>query len=171
MRPSAPTRNFARRRLFRFEPADRRPAMNTRSGPGSCSATGPGSEAAVEREIARLEAQPVELPGRRRQQGGLVREADLRRRGQDQAAGAAARVLAQLGDLHDIAELGRLAQLALADRARVGVGEGHEPVGDLLARDTLADLPGHLLGALDELLEPPRGCELGLRAAAASPLT
>lgn len=46
---------------------------------------------------------------------------------------AAAGVLAGLSDLHDGAELGRLAQLALADRAGVGMCHRDEPVGDLLA--------------------------------------
>ncbi len=129
-----------------------------------------GSEAAVERQVARAQAQPVEQAGGGREQVGLVGGADRGGDGQDEAAGAAAGVLAQLGDLRDVAELGRLAQLALADRPGVGVGEGDEPVGDLLAGDALEDLAADLLGALGQFVESVGGGELGLRAAAASAL-
>jgi hypothetical protein len=66
-------------------------------------------------------------------------------------------VLGDLGELDDVAKLGRLAQLALADRARVGVGQRHQPVGDLLPRQPLCDL----LGPIGQALQPPRGRELG----------
>ena len=42
-----------------------------------------------------------------------------------------------------------------------------QPVGDLLARQSLADLARDLLGAVGQLLEPPRGGELGPGAATA----
>jgi hypothetical protein len=54
--------------------------------------------------------------------------------------------------LGDVAELGRFAELALADWAHVGVCERDEPVGDLLAGDAAADLLGDLGAAVGELL-------------------
>ncbi len=132
---------------------------------------GAWEEPTVKREVAGLEAQRVDLLGGRREKVGLVGRPDLRRGGQDQAPGAAAGVLAQLGDLHDVAKLGRRPELSLADRARVGIGEGDEAVGDLLAGDALADLAAHLLGALGQLVETAGSLELGLRAAAPRALT
>src|SRR4051812_24997885 len=49
---------------------------------------------------------------------------------------AAARVLGHFGDLGDVAELGRLAQL----RPRVEVADGNQPVGDLQLPSAAADL-------------------------------
>jgi hypothetical protein len=48
------------------------------------------------------------------------------------AAGAATGVGGDLSDLHHIAELVGLAELALADRTGVRVTHRHQPVGDLL---------------------------------------
>ena len=64
MRPSMPTRNCARRRLVRREPARLAAGDETRSGSGRCSATPAGEEAAVERELARAQVQAVQLGGR-----------------------------------------------------------------------------------------------------------
>jgi hypothetical protein len=47
-------------------------------------------------------------------------------------AGAAADVGGDLCELGDVAELVGLAELALADRASVRVGQRHQPVADLL---------------------------------------
>src|SRR4029450_12802941 len=90
---------------------------------------------------------------------------------QQTAARAAAGVLGDLGELEDVAELGRRAQLALADWARVGIEQRHQPVGDLLAGQALVDLARDLLGAIDELVETARGGQLGPGTAAARPLT
>lgn len=79
-----------------------------------------GKEAAVERELAWPELERVELRGRLGQEVGLVQRADPARGGDGQPAGAAAGVLAELGELDDIAELGRRPQLALADRTGMG---------------------------------------------------
>ena len=159
MRPSMPTRNLARRRLVRREPADWRPAMKTRSGRGRSRRRRRGRS----RRRARARAgagQAVQLGGRAGQQVGLVGRADLGGGGDDQAARAAAGVLAQLGELDDVAELGRRAQLALADRPGVGIGHGDQPVGDLLARQPLTDLARDLAGALGQLLQTPAAASL-----------
>ena len=79
-----------------------------------------------------------------------------RSRRQDQPARAAPGVLGHLGQLRHVPELVRLAELALADRSRVRVGERDEPVFDRLARHALLDLPGDLLAAVGQLLEPRR---------------
>src|SRR5215207_4966157 len=101
-------------------------------------------EAAVEREFARFELESRELGRSDREQVGLVERADLAGDRNDQAACAAPRVLADLGELDHVAELGRRPELALADRPGVGIGHRNEPVGDLLAGKALTDLPGHL---------------------------
>ena len=80
----------------------------------------------------------------------LVGGADLAGGGQDQAAGAAARVLTELGELHDVAELGRGPELAFADRPCVGVADRDQPVFDRLARETQGDLRADLLGQLGQ---------------------
>jgi len=73
-----------------------------------------------------------------------------------------------LGDLHHIAELVGLAELALADRAGIGVGQGHQPVGDRFAPRPLLDLGGDALAMVGQLRKPPRGTKLGLGAATPS---
>src|SRR5215211_343166 len=103
------------------------------AGVGKRVADGAGIEAGVQRNVARAELEPLELGGCLGQQRVFFGIADRCRRGQDQAACAAARVLGDLGDLKDVAELVRDAELAAADRACVGVGERHEPIGDRLA--------------------------------------
>src|SRR4051794_25075222 len=90
-------------------------------GRGQVRADGAWGEAAVERDLSRPQVELAQSLAGRRQQLRLVERTDAGAGRQDQAAGAAARVLAELGELHDVAELGRLAQLAFADRARVGV--------------------------------------------------
>jgi hypothetical protein len=57
-------------------------------------------------------------------------------------AGALLGVLGHLADLRDEAELGRPAELALADRPGVGVGQRHQPVADLQAARAAVDLVG-----------------------------
>jgi len=109
-----------------------------------------GREAAVDGDVLGSDAEPLEFGAGGRQQVGLIRRADRRGRGEDEPARAAARVLGQLGELEDVAELGRRTQLALADRPRIGIADRDEPIDDLLARETLADLPRDLAGALGE---------------------
>jgi hypothetical protein len=77
-------------------------------------------EAAVERDLARSEPQPVEFPRGCGQQLTFVRRADLAGGRQDQPARTAARIGRQLGELKDVSELVALAELPLADRPRVG---------------------------------------------------
>ena len=72
--------------------------------------------------------------------------------GQDQPARAAPGVLGHLRDLRHVPKLVRLAELALADRPGVRIGQRHDPVLDRLARDALPDLPGDLLAAVRQLL-------------------
>jgi hypothetical protein len=81
------------------------------------------------------------------------------------AAGAATGVGGDLSDLHHIAELVGLAQLALADRASVRVGQRHQPVSDLLATGSLLDLGDDALATVSELLQLLSGAQLGPGAA------
>jgi len=80
-------------------------------------------EAAVQRDLAWCEPEPREFADGLWQQGVLDRVARQRRRRQDQAACAAFGVRRDFGDLRDVAELGRLAELALANRPGIGIGE------------------------------------------------
>jgi hypothetical protein len=75
-------------------------------------------------------------------------------------------VLGQLGQLEDVTELGRRPELALADRPRLGVGDRHQPIGDLLAGQPLGDLTRDLLGQIGQLVQALGGAPLGLGAAA-----
>ena len=151
MRPSIPTRNLARRRSVRREPADWRPATKTRLGSGSVLATPSGkkppSSASSRGRRFRRSSSAAVLGSR---SGSLGEPIWL-------AAGtirprAPRRVFSQqLGELDDVAELGRRAQLALADRPGVGIGHGDQPVGDLLARQPLTDLACDDAGAVGQL--------------------
>ena len=88
--------------------------------------------------------------------------------GEDEPAGALAGVLGHLADLRDVPELGRFAELALADRPGVGVGDRHQPVGDLQPADATIDLLGDLAAAVGELLAAcSAALQLRLGAAAA----
>ena len=170
MRPSQPTLNFARRRLVLRDPGACFPAMNSRSGLGMCSATGPGWKPPSSAISRGRDVELVQPPAGRWEQAGLVRRPDLGGQREDQAAGAATGVLAQLGDLHHGSELRRLAQLALADWAGVGVAHRDEAVGDLLASQALGDLLADLRGPLSDPLDPLGRLELRLGAAAPSAL-
>ena len=70
-------------------------------GVGQVLGDADGEEAAVERDLAWAQVQALEFGGGGGQQVGLVGRADLAGGGDDQAAGAAAGVLAQLGELDD----------------------------------------------------------------------
>src|SRR5512133_2505442 len=114
---------------------------------------GTRSEAAIQGDLPRSDVEFAQtLPGVG-QQLVLVAIADLAGQREDQAAGAAAGVLAQLGDLDDGAELVRLAQLALADRPRIGVAHRDQPVGDRLSGHAPGDLLADLVGALGNRLD------------------
>ena len=76
-------------------------------------------------------------------------------------------VLGYLGQLADQPELVRVAQLALADRPGVRIEQRHDPVGDRLARDTLAGLPGDLLAPIRPLLQAGGGLQPRASAAPA----
>jgi len=80
-----------------------------------------------------LKAEEVQLGGGLGQQAVLARIAGCTGCRQQIAAGAAAGVGGDLGELHHIAELVGLAQLALADRAGIPVGQRHQPVSDPFA--------------------------------------
>src|SRR3954467_2654343 len=108
MRPSQPTRYFARRRSV-WRGAGR--GGGGGGGAGGLSAGDehalgvgqrgggrPGIEAAVQRDIARCDAEPVELAGGRGQQRVFAWVAELGSGGEQQAAGAAAGVLGDLGE-------------------------------------------------------------------------
>ena len=83
----------------------------------------------------------------------LARVARRRRRREEEAARPRLRARRHLRELLDVAELGRLAELALADRACVRVEERDEPVSDRLAGQPLRDLLDDLLAALDQRLQ------------------
>jgi DDE superfamily endonuclease len=96
-------------------------------GVGEVLVGGLDRKAAIERDLARAQTEAFELGRGLRQQLALVRGADLAGGRQNQPARTATRVGRELGELEDVAELVALAELALADRARVRVGE-REPV-------------------------------------------
>ena len=124
-------------------------------------------EAAVADDLAGPDPGAVEFCCGLGQQPVLGRVARRVAGGQDEPARALARVLGHLADLRDIAELGRLAELALADRAGVGVGDRHQPVGDLQTAGATVDLLGDLAATRGELLELGGGAQLALGAGAA----
>src|SRR3954462_10167282 len=135
---------------------------------GQVRADGAGLEAAVEGDLAWAQLEVFESLAGGWQELGLVERADAGAGGEGQAAGAAARVLAQLAELHDVAELGRLVELALADRSRVGVADRDQPVADRLARQPQPDLGAHPGGQLAQALQPLGRPRLWAHAAAAS---
>jgi hypothetical protein len=104
----------------------------------------------VQRDLARPEAEIGQALADLFEELVFVGRSDRGRERNDQAVGAAASVRTQLGDLHRGAELGRVAQLALADRASVGIAHRHEPVGDFLAAYAVRDLLADLRRALGE---------------------
>ena len=140
--------------------------MNTRRG-AACRERGAGRsglKSAVERDLPRSDPEPVSsatVPGSSVFSPGLP-ICDGRR--QDQPARAALGVLGHLRDLRDVPELVRLAELALADRPCVRVGERHDPVLDRLPRDPQLDLPGDLLAAVGELLQRAAALSFARRA-------
>jgi hypothetical protein len=83
-------------------------------------------------------------------------------------------VRGDLGELDDIAELGRLGELAAADGPSLDVEERDHALRDLLAGEALADLTGDALGEGRDAREPLEGtparlwrCPAGTRARAA----
>src|SRR3954447_12793819 len=85
-------------------------------------------EGAVDGHLSRLQAEPFELGRCLSKQRVLARVAGRAGGGQDEPAGAAAGVGADLGDLRDVAKLVGLTELALADRPRVRVGDRDHPI-------------------------------------------
>ena len=84
-------------RLVRGEPRRLAAGDEDALGVGQVLGDADGEEAAVERDLAWAQVQALEFGGGGGQQVGLVGRADLAGGGDDQAAGAAAGVLAQLG--------------------------------------------------------------------------
>src|SRR5436309_4976883 len=107
------------------------------------------AEPAVERDLLELEAQRVGVLERVGQQLVLAGVAG-RGRGWQQVAAGAGRVLGDRAQLMHVPELGLLGELALADRARVGVVQRDEPVADALCCQSLADLLADALAAADQ---------------------
>src|ERR1017187_5467823 len=97
-------------------------------------------EAAVERDLARAQTEPLQLAGRGRQQRVLLWVAEDHRGGQDEPARAVLGALGDLADLCHIAKFVGLAELALADRPRVRVEHRDQPVRDWLAGEAQLDL-------------------------------
>ena len=77
----------------------------------------------------------------------------LARGRQDQPARTAPGIRCQLGELEDVTEL-RLAQLALPDRSRIGIGERDDPIFDRLTGQPLPDLLDDPLGSVGSALQP-----------------
>src|SRR5579871_1823337 len=125
---------------------------------------GLGREAAIQCDLAGFEPKARQLGGGRGQQLALIRRADFGWGWEQQATGTAPCVRGDLGQLEDIAELVSLAELALADRAGLRVGHRDNAFCDLLARQTLGDLPGDGRGQFGGLLELQGRGELALRA-------
>jgi hypothetical protein len=169
MRPSMPTRKRARRRSVRRDPADCRPAMNTRWGPGKSSATpigkNPPSSASSRGRKCRRSSSAAVAGSRSGSLGEPIwlLAGTIRPR-------APRRVFSQTSAswTTEPNSVGR-AQLALADRPRVRVGHGDQPVGDLLAGQPLTDLSDDGARAIGQIVQAPGGSELALRAAAAGP--
>ena len=163
MRPSMPTRNLARRRLVRLRAGGLAAGDERRARGRAGARRRRREEAAVERELAR--AQVERGPARRPvagQQVGLVGRADLAGGRDDQAARAAAGVLAQLGEL-DRRSRTRSAARSLPLRIGRASGSVIETSRSVIfsPAEALADLARDLAGALGQLLQPPRGGELG----------
>ena len=78
-------------------------------------------EPTVQRDLSHRQRQVLELGDGVRQQRVLGRVARRGRRRQDEPARARLGVLCHLAQLVDVPELCRLAELALADRPRVGI--------------------------------------------------
>src|SRR2546430_7609698 len=97
---------------------------------------GTGLEAAIADDLPWADAGTFELACGLGEQPVLARVARRVGGREDETTGASAGVLAHLADLRDIPELGRLAELALADRPGVGIGERHETLGYLQAPRT-----------------------------------
>jgi hypothetical protein len=97
-------------------------------------------EAAVEGYLARGDAEPPKLGDGVGQQRVLVWGCPARPPPAGSARALCAFVLGHLRQLSHIAELVRLAELALADRARVRVRQRDDAIGDRLALDAPLDL-------------------------------
>ena len=88
-----------------------------------------GEEAAIGHDLSRADPSAVQFGGGLRQQRVLGRVPGRVAGREDEPAGAFAGVLGQLADLRDVPKFGRFAELALADRPGVGVGDRDQPVG------------------------------------------
>src|ERR1035441_5851234 len=126
---------------------------------------GAGLKAAVGDDLPGSDVAAGELGGGLGQERVLGWVPELVTGWEDQPASSLAGVFGDLADLRDVPELGRFAELALADRPGVVVGDRHQPVGDLQPADATVDLLGDLLRAAGELVQLVRGCELGPGAA------
>jgi hypothetical protein len=143
-------------------PSDKRAL---RRQPGQSLLDRPGCEPAAEGDLAWSKAKTVQLGGGLRKQAVLAWIAGRGRRWQHIAAGTAAGVGGYLGQLGDVAELVGPAELALADRPGIRVGQRHQPVDDPLAALPLLDLGDDALAAVCQLLQPAGSPQLGLCAA------
>src|SRR5450755_3035091 len=84
--------------------------------------------------------------------------------GRQDVPARAGRVLGDLAHLVHVPELGALGELALADRAGIGVVQRDEPIGDRLAREPQPDLLRHAPTVRQERLEALRCALLRLPA-------
>ena len=131
---------------------------------------GPRLEATVERDLAGSDPEPGQLAEGVGQQRVLGRVPQPGRGRDDQSARSApwcARSLPQIWLTYPNSV--GLAELALADRPGVRVGERHEPIGDRLPGDPLLDLGRDLLAPIRELLQRRRRPALGRRATPHAP--
>lgn len=129
------------------------------------------TEAAVERDLFRLQPKPLDRGrglGQQRVLAGIARRGGSR---QDQPTRAWLGRGRQLADLGNVAELGLLAGLALSDWPGVGIGQGDEPIADLLSFGPLEGLGRDAArsGRRAARSRRPRGASPEPRARAPSP--
>src|SRR5450755_538140 len=124
------------------------PGLPILVGAGRISPRAPRRVCSVTSAICATYPISIEFRDRVGQQRVLSGVADPRRRGEDQPARATAGVLGDLRDLRHVPKLVRLAQLPLADRPGVGIGQRHDPVLDRQAGNALLDLPADFLAAV-----------------------
>jgi hypothetical protein len=97
----------------------------------------PATAAVSPWDLARRQTHPLAAAAVAGSRSGSLGEPGVAWRGDDQPADAAAGVLADVGQLDDVARVDGPAPLDLADRPGVGIGHRHQPIGGLASRPGL----------------------------------